>query len=266
MQNPVILMKKPQFFWPLVLMLVICSTTAEGKGRLEGPIRMHSAVLGYTLQYWIYLPGEFDKPLPELYITDGQAYLSAGGLVEVLDDEIGNGRIVPIAAIFLDSRNPDDPEEVRRNREFMCNVDYGKFFVGELMPEVSQRWTGADKSTRRGLMGVSFGAINSACFEIMLPGVFQVVIMHSPGSSEHLDVINKLYQDRPRQPGTIFLSHGSEQDNEAAARRFVHTLREKGYPVREISTSGGHDWENWRPLLDDSLRAFAGTREQDEIR
>ncbi|MGD8578493.1 MAG: alpha/beta hydrolase-fold protein [Lysobacterales bacterium] len=251
---------------PLVMLLAVCAGPAEGKGTLEGPVRIHSAALGYTLQYWIYLPDDYEKPLPELYITDGQTYLSAGGLAEVVDDEIDSGRIVPIAAIFVDSRNPDDVEEARRNKEFMCNVNYGKFFVGELMPEVSRRWTGADKSTRRGLMGVSLGAINTACFGVMLPGVFQTLIMHSPGGSEHLDVINRLYQERPRQPGAFFLSHGSEQDYEAAAVRFVETLREKGYPVREISTSGGHDWENWRPLLDDSLRAFAGTREEDEIR
>jgi enterochelin esterase-like enzyme len=46
----------------------------------------------------------------------------------------------------------------------------------------------------------------------------------------------------------------------------VQTLEEKGYPIRYMTNDGGHDWENWRPLLDDSLRAFAGLRAEDEIK
>jgi enterochelin esterase-like enzyme len=222
-------------------------------------------VLGYDLQYWIYLPENVVKPLPELYITDGQSYLSSGDMVKVLDREIEEGNIVPIAAIFVDSRDPDYPEETRRNSQFMCNVNYAKFFVGELMPQISSLWTGADSATRRGLMGVSFGGINAACFGMMMPGVFQVLIMHSPASDEHLEVVNNLYREKPPHSSAFFVSHGGKADNAAAAERFVQTLREKDYPVRLISNDGGHDWDNWAPLIDDSLRAFAGTHEEDEI-
>ena len=112
-------------------------------------------------------------------------------------------------------------------------------------------------------MGVSFGGINAACFGIMLPDVFQVLIMHSPASAKHLDVVNDLYQERPRHSSSIFLSHGGAEDNAAAAERFVQTLQEKGYPIRVVRTDGGHDWDNWAPLIPESLRAFAGTREED---
>jgi enterochelin esterase-like enzyme len=251
-------------FW-LTFILVIWLSPCHGAGTLEGPIRIHSAVLGYDLQYWVYLPENTVKPLPELYVTDGQSYLDAGDMVKVLDREIEDGNIVPIAAIFIDSRDPDYPEVTRRNNQFMCNKAYGKFFVGELMPKISSGWTGADSSAWRGLMGVSLGGINAACFGMMMPGVFQVLIMHSPAGAEHLDVVNNLYQEKPAHSSAFFISHGGASDNEAAARRFVQTLQEKGYPVRHISNDGGHDWDNWAPLIDDSLRAFAGTREEDEI-
>ena len=259
-------MKKLQLALLLGLLPFFWLSPTQAAGTMEGPIRIYSATLGYDLQYWIYLPEKARKPLPELYVTDGQVYLSAGEMADLLDDEIENGNIAPVAAIFVDSRDPDFPEETRRNNEFMCKVDYAKFFIGELMPQISNRWTGADASTRRGVMGVSFGAINSACFGMMMPGVFQVLIMHSPASSEHLNVINELYQEKPRNSSAIFISHGGPQDNEAAARRFVQTLEEKGYPIRHVSNDGGHDWNNWRPLLDDSLRAFAGLRAEDEIK
>jgi enterochelin esterase-like enzyme len=259
-------MKKLRLALPLGLLLVFWLSPALGKGTLEGPIRITSKVLGYDLQYWVYLPNKFSKPIPELYITDGQVYLGSGKMKDLLDEEIESGKIAPIAAIFVDSRDPDYPEDTRRNNEFMCKTDYAKFYVGELMPEVSRRWTGADLSTHRGIMGVSFGAINSACFGIMMPGIFQVLIMQSPGSDKHLDVINGLYQEKPTGESAIFISHGGPQDNEAAARRFVQTLEDKGYPVRHVSNDGGHDWDNWRPLLDDSLRSFAGLRAEDEIK
>jgi len=33
-----------------------------------------------------------------------------------------------------------------------------------------------------------------------------------------------------------------------------------------ICNIGGHNWDSWRPLLDNSLRAFAGLRAGDEIK
>jgi enterochelin esterase-like enzyme len=258
------LMQKSRPFW-LIFILVLWLNPCYGKGTLEGPIRIHSKVLGYDLQYWVYLPEDAAKPFPELYVTDGQVYLGSGEMAKVLDREIKEGNIVPVSAIFLDSRDPDFPEENRRHRQFMCNADFARFFVGELMPEVAKKWTGADSSTWRGLMGVSFGGINTACFGIMVPDVFQVLIMQSPASTEHLDVINDLYKQKPQHSSAFLVSHGGASDNEAAARRFVQTLEEKGYPVRHISNDGGHDWDNWAPLIDDSLRAFAGTREEDQI-
>jgi len=250
----------------LIIMLAVSIAPCHGAGKLEGPFRIWSDTLSYDLQYWIYLPKDAPKDLPELYVTDGQVYLSAGEMADVLDREIEAGNIVPIAAVFLDSRDPGDLTESRRNSQFMCNEKYGKFFVGELLPEISSRWTGADSTTHRGLMGVSFGGINAACFGMMMPGVFQVLIMHSPASAAHLKVVNQLYAERPRNPSSIFISHGGVADNGPAAEQFVDTLEEKGYPVRHIRNDGGHDWDNWAPLIDDGLRAFAGTREEDEIK
>jgi enterochelin esterase-like enzyme len=257
-------MQKFRQLW-LGLVLATWLTPCLAGGTLEGPIRISSAVLNYDLQYWIYLPESVERPLPELYVTDGAGYLASADMVKVLDREIEENNIVPIAVIFLDARDPDDLTENRRYSQFMCKAEYGKFFVGELMPQISRHWTAGDSSTHRGLMGVSFGGINSACFGVMMPGVFQVLIMHSPASAEHLAVVDSLYKERPRHPSSIFISHGGESDNRAAAQRFVQTLQEKGYPVRHISNDGGHDWDNWAPLIDDSLRAFAGTREEDEI-
>lgn len=248
-----------------MVLALIWATPAAAAGTLHGPERIASATLGYDLQYWIYLPEGAAPPLPELYFTDGQAFLAAGHAVKVLDAEIAAGKVAPLAAVFVDSRDPDRPELDRRNEQFMCNVDYGKFFVGELLPEISQRWTGAGAGTRRALAGVSFGAINAACFGVMLPGVFPVLILHSPGSDRHLAAVQELYEQNPRQASAFFLTHGGRYDNASAARRFRQTLRSKGYAVRYEVNRGRHDWNNWRPLVDDDLRAVTGLAEGDRL-
>ena len=250
-------MKIRYLLLPLVLSLGAYAETALAKGTLKGPYRIDSRSLGYELQYWIYLPERVEKPLPELYVTDGQAFLAAGKLENVLDRETDDENIEPFAVILVDSRDPDFPELSRRNREFMCNVEYAKFYVGELMPEVSRLWTGAGPETPRGMMGVSFGAINSACFGMMLPGVFQTLVMLSPGSDKHLEVIDGLYRERPASSSRFFISNGGPDDNQEAAEQFVQTLRDKGYDVQHVATGGAHEWDDWRPLLDDSLQVFS---------
>lgn len=238
---------------------------ARADGVLHGPEIVASRMLGYDVQYWIYQPEGFERGLPELYVTDGAACLDEGRMVATLDREIGAGRIAPLAVIFVDSRDPHEPSVDRRRHQFMCNADYARFFVGELMPRVSARWTRGDKTTRRGLMGVSFGAINAACFGHMMPGVFQVLALLSPGGPEHIGVVERLYRERPRHDSAFFVSHGDAQDNREAVDRLVATLRDAGYPLRLVATDGRHEWRYWRPLIDDALRAFVGTAPGDRV-
>jgi enterochelin esterase-like enzyme len=256
-------MLKNKFATLFPVLLVMLSGALFADGKLHGPEIIKSEQLGYDLQYWVYQPEGFKRGAPELYVTDGAAYLFNGKAVDVLDREIATGRIEPVSVVFVDSRDPYDLEVSRRNREFMCNTDYARFFVGELMPRISSRWTNGDVSTRRGLMGLSFGAINSACFGAMIPGVFQVLVMHSPGGPEHIAVIEQLYQERPKNDSAFFISHGGADDNEQETRKLVQTLEEKGYDVRHVATGGSHDWQQWKGLIDDGLQAFAGTGEGD---
>jgi enterochelin esterase-like enzyme len=247
------------------LLAAVMSGPLFAAGTLHGPERISSEILGYDLQYWIYMPGGEKPSVPELYVTDGAGYLGPGNMVEVLDREIEAGNINATAAIFVDSRDPDTLSVDRRAKEFMCNANYARFFLGELMPEISERWTGGGPSTRRGLMGVSFGAINAACFGVLMPGVFQVLILHSPGSPAHLQAIRDLYNERPTHSSGIFISHGGPDDNAAAVRRFVSVLEHKGYPVQYVTNDGAHDWNNWASLVDISLRAFTGTQEGERL-
>ena len=70
-----------------------------------------------------------NSELPALYITDGQWYISRGELPALLDGEIAAGNIEPVLVVFVDSRNPDNLQQNRRNQQFFCNPRYVDFLL-----------------------------------------------------------------------------------------------------------------------------------------
>ena len=245
----------------LVLCLSLVGADAVAGGNLGEYQRISSVSLGYDLRYRVYRPVETtdDDSLPTLYVTDGQWYLQYGNLVAVLDRMIDEGAIRKVLVIFLDSRNPDDPGDNRRNTEFMCNSDFAAFFATELIPQINAQNPVSLSRNDRVILGVSFGGLNSACFGLMLPDLFGGIAMQSPASSDHVDVVRALYEEKEVLPLKFFLSAGTDNDNLAAARRLKRVLTRKGYDLTFKKVRGGHDWRNWGSHLDDVLATFFAT-------
>ncbi len=242
----------------LQAVLLFSAVAAAAPGNLGDNQRISSAHLGYDLQYRVYRPSTAAPAgeLPSLYVTDGQMYLAYGDFKSILDHAIETGRIEPVVVIFLDSRNPDDLDENRRNEEFMCSIDFARFFAQELIPAVSQAERVSSSREDRVILGVSFGGLNSACFGIMLPEFFAGIAMQSPASGEHLDVVRELYEKQDKLPLRVFMSAGTRNDNLAAVKRLKRVLERKGYDLTYMTVREGHDWQNWTPLLDDVLETF----------
>lgn len=238
--------------------LLFAFSTVASEGVLGDNQRIYSSHLGYALQYRVYRPANItaDSNLPTLYVTDGQMYLSYGNFKGILDDAIGSGEIEPLVVVFVDSRNPDKPDENRRTNEFMCNTKYAGFFASELIPTISREQPVSPSRDDRVILGVSFGGLNAACFGLALSELFSGIAMQSPASGEHLDVVRELYEEREPLPLKIFISVGSRNDNTGAVKRFDKTLEKKGYDVTFVKVRGTHDWKNWTPLLDDVLLTF----------
>lgn len=244
--------------WVLTGCLLLSIAAVANDGILGDNHRIFSTHLGYELQYRVYKPAEISagEKLPTLYVTDGQAYLVAGGFKTVLDTAISSGVIEPLLVVFLDSRNPDNLQENRRHEQFMCNTRFASFFAGELVPTISREQPVSASRDSRVILGVSFGGLNSACFGLMLPNLFSGIAMQSPASGEHLEVVRDLYEKREPLPLKMFLSVGSRNDNTGAVKRFKKTLENKGYDLSFIKVRGEHNWKNWSPLLDDVLLTF----------
>jgi enterochelin esterase-like enzyme len=245
----------------LLATFLLLGTNALADGSLSADTRIASDYLGYALQYRVYTPAQAGEAtdLPTIYITDGQWYIEPGGTVGVLDREIAAGNIEPVIAVFIDSRNPDNLAENRRNQEFMCNERYVAFVTRELIPAISASFPVSEERGDRVIAGMSFGGLNAACFGLMAADYFSGVGMQSPASDLHLEVLEELYDEKDPTPVSMFFSVGTRRDNTKAARRFYRTLEKKGYPVNYMEVPFGHDWSNWHPLLDDLLATFFAT-------
>ncbi len=244
---------------PIFLLLPI-ATFADST--LTPDIRISSDVLGYILQYRVYLPEGYGSKqnLPVLYVTDGQSYIKQGRVPRVLDRLIRSERIEPVITVFVDPRDPDDLDVNRRMQQFGCNTDYLRFFSDELIPTIEQDYSAAPDREKRTILGVSFGGLNAACFGLMGYKTFSGVGMHSPANHPVRELL-PAYEKAPTLPLKIFLSTGEPYDNTRSNRGFRTLLREKNYPLKYIEVAEGHNWDNWKPLIDDVLLYFYESQE-----
>lgn len=237
------------------------AVTNAAAGTLTDDIRIESKVLGYALQYRVYVPdGPPGQALPTLYVTDGAWYLEQGRMKEVLDELTAAGRIEPVLVVFVDARDPDRLDTNRRNQQLICKLDYASFFSTELVPKIDTTYPTRRSPVSRTILGLSFGGLNAACFGLSIPHVFSNLAMQSPASGEMLRIVADEYRRNDRLPLRMFLSVGTRNDNTDDGRRFRRVLEDKGYPLTYFEVSQGHNWNNWGPLLPEVLLAFYGRR------
>lgn len=239
--------------------LLLCVVGASPATALEGSLSenqvISSKALGYDLQYRVYTPPGEQQDLPVLYVTDGQWYIQPGKLHVVLDELIADGSIEPVVAVFVDNRNPHDLEDNRRNAQFFCNDSYIEFYRSELLPEIESSYPVRADRRARTILGLSFGGLNSACFGLLAHDTFHGIAMQSPAIHPIPDM-HGLWRGLPKKDLKIFLSTGTQRDNEASTRQLHEILEGKGYDMEYIEVDAGHDWKNWKPLLDDVARTF----------
>jgi len=242
----------------LIFLFLISIENSFAKGTLSPNWLFNSKSLGYSLQYRVYLPEVFDEniKLPTLYIVDGQWFIKNGHIIKVINKEIQQAVIKPIAVVFIDSRNPEDLSDNRRNAEFFCNAHYLNFFVNELIPTIEKNFSVQLTRDERVIAGVSFGGLNAACFGRAASKVFGGIAMLSPANSKFLKIVSKSYEQADINKLKVFISGGTKNDNLPAIRHFKNVLVTNGHEVNYKVVRFGHNWDNWKPLLDDLLVTF----------
>jgi enterochelin esterase-like enzyme len=218
-----------------------------------------SDALGYDLQYRVYVPDGIEsmENVPVTFVTDGQWYIDSGELPGLMDNMIQKGEIQPAIAVFVDNRDPHDLSNNRRNAQFFCNEQYVSFYRDELIPSIESEYPVGTSRDSRTILGLSFGGLNSACFGLLASDVFKGIAMQSP-AMHPVSTIHNQYQDAEDLDIKIFLTSGTERDNEAATRRLRDVLEAKEFELQYHEVPFGHNWKNWQPLLDDFLLFYYG--------
>ena len=101
-------------------------------------------------------------------------------------------------------------------------------------------------------MGLSLGGLNATYFGAKAYDTFHMLIIQSPALHSVGDIYN-YYKREDRLPLKIFLSTGTVNDTEEDARRLKRVFEDKGYVFEYMEVKKGHDWTNWKPLIDDAL-------------
>ena len=225
--------------------------------------RIKSKVLGYDLQYWVHLPEGYSSNFkyPTLYVTDGIWYKNSGDMPTITDKLITDKMITSIVTIYVDAFDPDNSNSNRRNNQFLCNPDYVKFYQQELIPEIDKQFSTKANQSARGILGLSFGGLNSMYFGIHANDVFGKIGIQSPAPHPCPNIYDE-YKTHSKLPIDIYLSTGTVNDKKDATRKLKKILEDKGYDFEYKEVAEGHNWKNWKPLLDDVLIHFYGESEK----
>jgi len=221
------------------------------------PGRLDSAALGYPVDYQVYTPVGYAEmaDLPVIYVTDGHEYADdvMGSLVAVMDNLIAAGKLRPMMAVFIDPRLNG---KNLRAEQFILNGDFVAFVAQELVPVIDGAWATRDDRNARGILGTSFGGLNSAFFAVRASDTFRHIGIQSPAFHAGDGAIVGMFKDAPRLDLDIYLTWGTFNDFGETTERFLKVLEDKGYDYRFKVVNEGHSWGNWRALVDDILLAF----------
>jgi enterochelin esterase-like enzyme len=256
------------------------------KGTLTSEMSINSKYLEYQVNYQVYLPVGYEdmQALPVIYILDGNDFLDErmGALPVILDNLIADHRQQPVLAVFVDSREPGNPQVNRRETEFLARpVEHAQFIADELVPAIDRVYHTDPRPEARIIVGVSYGGVSAIYIACAYSDVFHNLAAFSPSlwvldSPEYLtdpsyvegsQIMNAPVHAAvvcggdtsitcPSLPLNIFLSAGVPSWDVGDLSILAETLKEENYPFEFHQLNEGHTWSAWRGLSDEMLSYF----------
>jgi enterochelin esterase family protein len=224
---------------------------------VEVPSRFHGAPQRVRL----YRPARFksSRRYRVLVVFDGEDYLRYAGMKTVLDNLIHRYEIPPLVVAFTQS--PD------RMSDYAANPAHAAWVADELLPWLEANLPLRPRPADRGLLGASMGAVAALFSAWRNPGRFGRLLLQS-GSFAFSDIegeseipklgpvvafVNDLRAAPVRLAERVFVSCGVYEGLIYHNRSLVPRLQEAGMEVRFVESRDGHNWENWRDRLRESL-------------
>ncbi len=211
----------------------------------------------------IYQPVGYDslENLPSLYINDGLKAIEYCSYINILDNLIASGKIVPVVVVFIEYKEGDQDFFLNKTEE------YSAFICDNLVPFIDSKFKTTNSPEQRGIGGISAGGHISLITALKRPDKFLLASGQSttltPEFFEFLETLKngtknkwKFYFD----VGRYDLLNGS-YDNMSFLNS--NQLLEKTFSGLNIKHkfnvfNDGHQWANWRERTDDILIHFFG--------
>lgn len=121
--------------------------------RLRGTIEevAFASRAGQRRRIRVYVPAGSRRPLPILYVYDGDIVLGALGLPSILDSLMDTGQMTPAFVAFIDA--------VDRHDDYEPGSPFRSVLTGEIIPQLERRY--AVEPRRRALLGLSRSTVGA---------------------------------------------------------------------------------------------------------
>ncbi len=229
------------------------------KGSISLMKKFYSKLFKRDMKYNIYLPAikHITRPLPVLYVTDGQTYpkfrRNKDSFIDRVDRLIESGSIGPIVLVFIHSNNG---KKNYRQQYYLCNNKYVRFIEKELLPHIENEYPVSSLREDRGVLGYSFGGLFAAYLGSRSDDLFRNIIMQSPAFHPCPDIY-ETYKNSKKKDLNIYMSYGTGKDTEMQDIPMLKILVEKGYDIKiNVIEDGNHTRKVWNAQLDDILLHF----------
>ena len=239
-------------------------------------VTIESAQMKEKRRIGVYTPPDYDpkRTYPLVIAFDGEVYgLDEGALIplpRILDNLIAAKQIPPVVAAIVANQGT-------RSRDLTMHKPFAEFVATELIPKLRADYRAGMTAATTLVTGSSFGGVCSVNLGLVHSDVVGLVLSQSgafwfrPGDldSELPQALDEprlphLFATAPKLPLKFYLDAGlfeSELSESILSlnRRMRDVLIAKGYPVKYVEYSGGHDYSWWRGTIADGLIFLLGT-------
>lgn len=217
--------------------------------------QFHSDILNNEREIALYQPAKKMEVPRILVIFDGQTYRREYGIDRFFDKMIEEGRLAPMAILFVDSIDSD-----RRSVELPPNPNFYRFLADELFVWLEKEKDLHVLAEKTIVSGSSYGGLASSWVAFNRPDRFGKVLSMSGSywwapENEEPEWLIRQFANAEKKPLTFFLEAGLfETQGDLGGilnnnRHLKKTLEQKGYPVQSIEMASGHDYISWCETL-----------------
>ena len=210
--------------------------------------------LSNSRKIWIYTPHESygDKPLPVVYVHDGDGFLALASMRNVLDNLMAAGRIQPLIAVFVPPVDRTDEYAGAKQAAFT------KFMTEELVPYIDHRYNTMPHPWGRANLGASNGGNIALWLCVSHPEMFGLAAAMSSNVEPN---IRQQVEQGVVPSVKFYLDLGTYDipiliDRVRSFRDLLQASEETLY-YKEFHE--GHSWGNWKAHIDDALIYLFGS-------